>query len=221
VGLVSLSLPPQDASAVLVRTLKEILRQIPVAPLTAIMKRSQEKEKETSHTLDSHRSTSMRRNLWVSLCQSNPAQTFSQGHSNAHSAGGILLVKNAVCSNWISLALIFCVVKKVFNNVSSSYDVMNDLMSAGIHRLWKDYFIQVLAPGPNTRHLDVAGGTGDIAFRFLDAANNAPMYGARPSPHVTVLDINPSMLEVGKQRAKERGLDQGLNLFFLFPIFYF
>jgi len=116
--------------------------------------------------------------------------------------------RNLCCSPAICLA--FFAVKKVFNNVSSSYDVMNDLMSAGIHRLWKDYFIQVLAPGPDTKHLDVAGGTGDIAFRFLDAANNAPMYGARPSPHVTVLDINPSMLEVGKQRAKERGLDQGL-----------
>jgi SAM-dependent methyltransferase len=104
------------------------------------------------------------------------------------------------------------IVKKVFSNVSTSYDVMNDLMSGGIHRLWKDRFISTLSPGPQTKLLDVAGGTGDIAFRFLDAANNAPMYGERPAPHVTILDINPSMLEVGKQRAKERRLDSGTHL---------
>jgi len=113
------------------------------------------------------------------------------------------------------------VVKQVFSNVSSKYDVMNDLMSVGVHRLWKDYFMQVLSPGPQTRLLDVAGGTGDIAFRFLEAANNAPMHGARPSPHVTILDINPSMLEVGKLRAKARAFDSGFFCGFPSRFFFF
>ena len=58
-------------------------------------------------------------------------------------------------------------VNKVFDSVAFRYDLMNDLMSAGLHRLWKDSFIDWLAPRKNTHLLDVAGGTGDIAFRFL------------------------------------------------------
>merc|ERR1719272_1194852 len=61
-------------------------------------------------------------------------------------------------------------VKKVFSNVAPSYDIMNDLMSGGVHRLWKDELIRQLNPTPYTRLLDVAGGTGDIGFRFLDKA---------------------------------------------------
>ncbi|KAJ3171825.1 2-hexaprenyl-6-methoxy-1,4-benzoquinone methyltransferase [Irineochytrium annulatum] len=73
---------------------------------------------------------------------------------------------------------------------------MNDMMSGGIHRLWKDHFINTLAPGPDTQLLDVAGGTGDIAFRFLDYVREA--HGTGQPANVTVIDINPAMLEVGR-----------------------
>ena len=84
-------------------------------------------------------------------------------------------------------------VKGVFSNVASSYDVMNDVMSLGIHRLWKNEMITLLAPQENKRLLDVAGGTGDIAFRYLDKVEN--------KGHVTICDINPNMLEQGKANA--------------------
>lgn len=83
-------------------------------------------------------------------------------------------------------------VKGVFESVASRYDVMNDVMSLGIHRLWKSHFIRKLAPKNNTHLLDVAGGTGDIAFRFMDATKNS---------EVSLCDINPAMLENGYQRA--------------------
>uniref|UniRef100_A0A6B2LC22 2-methoxy-6-polyprenyl-1,4-benzoquinol methylase, mitochondrial n=1 Tax=Arcella intermedia TaxID=1963864 RepID=A0A6B2LC22_9EUKA len=87
---------------------------------------------------------------------------------------------------------------------------MNDMMSMGVHRLWKDYFIQKLNPLPGTQLLDVAGGTGDIAFRFMHHVKNSPFYAAHraqsglPSK-VTVIDINPSMLAVGQERAIKQG----------------
>lgn len=82
--------------------------------------------------------------------------------------------------------------------MAEKYDVMNDAMSLGIHRLWKDCFINRLGPADNTQLLDVAGGTGDIAFRFL---NYVKQYHKK-NCHVTVTDINPSMLEVGKSRSR-------------------
>ncbi|CAG8518995.1 9317_t:CDS:2 [Ambispora leptoticha] len=88
-------------------------------------------------------------------------------------------------------------VGQVFANVASKYDLMNDAMSIGIHRLWKDHFIRSLAPGPGTKLIDVAGGTGDIALGFLNYCKE--IHGDR-SAHATVLDINPKMLEVGKKR---------------------
>jgi demethylmenaquinone methyltransferase / 2-methoxy-6-polyprenyl-1,4-benzoquinol methylase len=89
-------------------------------------------------------------------------------------------------------------VDEVFHSVAAKYDVMNDAMSAGLHRVWKDALIAQLRPPSHRpwRHLDVAGGTGDVAFRILDAA------GAKA--HVTVLDINGSMLGVGAERAEKR-----------------
>lgn len=75
---------------------------------------------------------------------------------------------------------------------------MNDVMSFGVHRIWKDIFIDRLSPTPGTKLLDVAGGTGDIAFRFLKYLKNQ-----QPTSHVTVCDINASMLEVGKKRSSE------------------
>jgi len=83
----------------------------------------------------------------------------------------------------------------VFSSVARRYDVMNDLMSGGMHRLWKDRFVARVKPRPGETILDMAGGTGDVAFRM-----------ARRGAHVTVSDINPDMLAVGKERAGERGL---------------
>lgn len=86
-------------------------------------------------------------------------------------------------------------VGQVFSNVASKYDVMNDAMSGGMHRLWKDKFVRRVKPQPGEAILDMAGGTGDIAFRM--AARGA---------EVTVADINQDMLDVGVERAIERGL---------------
>jgi 2-methoxy-6-polyprenyl-1,4-benzoquinol methylase len=98
-------------------------------------------------------------------------------------------------------------VGEVFAKVADKYDLMNDLMSAGVHRLWKRHFIDVLSPGADTKLLDVAGGTGDIAFRFIEAARQASQVDSDVpySAKVTVADINPSMLRVGQQRADQLG----------------
>ena len=84
-------------------------------------------------------------------------------------------------------------VRGVFSSVADKYDVMNDAMSLGIHRLWKDAMMDWLAPRPGQRLLDVAGGTGDIAFRFLDRAGQA---------EATVLDLTAPMLDAGRKRAE-------------------
>ncbi|OLL26749.1 2-methoxy-6-polyprenyl-1,4-benzoquinol methylase, mitochondrial [Neolecta irregularis DAH-3] len=90
------------------------------------------------------------------------------------------------------------IVAEVFSSVASSYDLMNDAMSAGIHRLWKDRFVQKLDPGRGRMNiLDVAGGTGDIAFRMLDHA--AKVHNDHDTL-VTCVDINPDMLAEGKKR---------------------
>lgn len=81
-------------------------------------------------------------------------------------------------------------VGNVFKDVASQYDIMNDAMSFGLHRLWKDRFISELNPAPHSHLLDMAGGTGDIAFRYLKAA---------PTGHVTIADINEAMLDAGKE----------------------
>jgi demethylmenaquinone methyltransferase/2-methoxy-6-polyprenyl-1,4-benzoquinol methylase len=83
----------------------------------------------------------------------------------------------------------------VFTSVARNYDLMNDLMSGGMHRLWKDRFVAKVKPRPGEQILDMAGGTGDIAFRM--AAKGAL---------VTVSDINPDMLAVGMERAEKRGI---------------
>lgn len=83
----------------------------------------------------------------------------------------------------------------VFSSVAAKYDVMNDAMSGGLHRLWKDRFVRRVKPQPGEAILDMAGGTGDIAFRM--AARGA---------EVTVADINQDMLDVGIERAVERGI---------------
>jgi demethylmenaquinone methyltransferase / 2-methoxy-6-polyprenyl-1,4-benzoquinol methylase len=86
-------------------------------------------------------------------------------------------------------------VGEVFSSVARRYDLMNDLMSGGMHRLWKDRFVSRVKPRSGEEILDMAGGTGDVAFRM-----------ARRGAHVTFADINADMLDVGKQRAERRGL---------------
>src|SRR5262249_19805396 len=103
-------------------------------------------------------------------------------------------------------------VDNVFHSVAGRYDLMNDLMSGGLHRIWKEVMVDTLTPPAKNRPgrlpeqadqpfalLDLAGGTGDIAFRVADISGN----GTR----VTVADINADMLAVGRTRAAERGLD--------------
>lgn len=86
-------------------------------------------------------------------------------------------------------------VTSVFERVAKRYDIMNDLMSGGLHRGWKDVFVNMVRPRAGEQILDMAGGTGDIAFRL-----------ARAGARVTVADINPAMLDVGRERADKRGI---------------
>ncbi|MEL7203018.1 MAG: bifunctional demethylmenaquinone methyltransferase/2-methoxy-6-polyprenyl-1,4-benzoquinol methylase UbiE [Pseudomonadota bacterium] len=90
----------------------------------------------------------------------------------------------------------------VFSNVASKYDIMNDVMSVGIHRLWKDAMMDWLAPRDGQRLLDVAGGTGDIAFRFLKRA---------PSATAVVTDMTEQMLVEGQKRAEAEAFAQKLT----------
>nr|XP_020479593.1 2-methoxy-6-polyprenyl-1,4-benzoquinol methylase, mitochondrial [Monopterus albus] len=127
-------------------------------------------------------------------------------------------------------------VYKVFENVAQKYDIMNDAMSLGIHRLWKDALLHAMHPLPGARLLDVAGGTGDIAFRFMayirSQQERQKHRAARPmqtSPwqdisssystedeggpqesRAVVCDINKEMLKVGKQKADSMGISPGL-----------
>ena len=93
---------------------------------------------------------------------------------------------------------------------------MNDAMSFGIHRIWKDIFIQELGPTHGSRLLDAAGGTGDIAFRYLNYLKHLPNPKGIKS-HVTVSDINQNMLDVGKARAKRQGytVENGFDIAWL------
>jgi demethylmenaquinone methyltransferase/2-methoxy-6-polyprenyl-1,4-benzoquinol methylase len=92
-------------------------------------------------------------------------------------------------------------VDDVFHSVARRYDLMNDLMSGGLHRAWKDALVSAVHPPKNDRDfalLDLAGGTGDVAFRVVEAGG--------PGVRVTVCDINADMLAVGRERAAEHGL---------------
>jgi demethylmenaquinone methyltransferase/2-methoxy-6-polyprenyl-1,4-benzoquinol methylase len=97
-------------------------------------------------------------------------------------------------------------VDEVFHSVAGRYDLMNDLMSGGLHRAWKDALVTAVNPPRNDKPfalLDVAGGTGDIAQRVVEAGG--------PGVAVTVLDINSGMLAVGRERAEARGLDGAIT----------
>ncbi|KAM3868214.1 2-methoxy-6-polyprenyl-1,4-benzoquinol methylase, mitochondrial [Diretmus argenteus] len=128
-------------------------------------------------------------------------------------------------------------VYKVFESVAQKYDVMNDAMSLGVHRLWKDRLLHAMHPQPGARLLDVAGGTGDIAFRFLDYVRSqqerqqrraarsmqTPSWQEISNSYSTedevepqesravVCDINKEMLKVGKEKADSLGLTTGLS----------
>ncbi len=98
-------------------------------------------------------------------------------------------------------------VDEVFHSVARRYDLMNDLMSAGLHRAWKAALVTAVNPPHKSDRsfalLDLAGGTGDIAFRTIEAGG--------PNTRVTVCDINAEMLAVGRERAAERGLDDSVT----------
>lgn len=94
-------------------------------------------------------------------------------------------------------------VKAVFDSVAQKYDIMNDLMSLGIHRVWKQIFIQELHPTPNLTLLDLAGGTGDISFGWLNRGGGT----------VFLTDVNYSMLHIGQERALDRGYVDNIHLF--------
>ena len=94
-------------------------------------------------------------------------------------------------------------VQDVFTNVASKYDLMNDVMSLGVHRLWKDTLINWLNPQPGQELLDVAGGTGDIAFRFIKKAKSLA--------NATVLDMTAAMLVEGKKRSEAENLATNLD----------
>ncbi len=91
--------------------------------------------------------------------------------------------------------------REVFDSVAPRYDLMNDLMSLGIHRIWKRIFVNAIACSPREMLLDLAGGTGDIAFGAL----------ARGAGHVILTDVNAEMLEVGRKRALDRGYVRNID----------
>jgi len=91
----------------------------------------------------------------------------------------------------------------VFDSVAGKYDLMNDLMSGGLHRLWKDRLIREISPVKGQHFLDIAGGTGDIAFRIYKATGGECT--------VTVSDINGSMLAVGRKRAIDKGIVRNIT----------
>ncbi len=94
-------------------------------------------------------------------------------------------------------------VRGVFSSVAGSYDIMNDLMSLGIHRLWKRFATDLARPRPGQRVLDLAGGTGDLAALLYPRV--------QPGGHITVSDINPDMLAVGEKRLTDRGMLAGID----------
>jgi len=94
-------------------------------------------------------------------------------------------------------------VQGVFDSVAKNYDLMNDVMSGGVHRVWKNTLIRLMRPRPDKKLLDVAGGTGDIAFKYLKKAGTCA--------EITVCDINQNMLDVGRDRAFDRGIVKGID----------
>jgi demethylmenaquinone methyltransferase / 2-methoxy-6-polyprenyl-1,4-benzoquinol methylase len=94
-------------------------------------------------------------------------------------------------------------VREVFDTVATRYDVMNDMMSAGVHRLWKDAMVDWLSPRPGQTILDVAGGTGDVAFRVAERTKG--------KSSAVVCDANEQMVRIGRDRALDRGMLAGID----------
>ncbi len=93
-------------------------------------------------------------------------------------------------------------VRDLFSDVANKYDVMNDVMSVGIHRIWKEAMMDWLAPRPGQKLLDVAGGTGDVSFKFLKRAGHG---------HATVCDLTEDMLIEGRKRAEAAQMADSLD----------
>ena len=91
-------------------------------------------------------------------------------------------------------------VQSVFSSVAKSYDIMNDVMSFGVHRFWKQELIKLIRPFPGMSLIDMAGGTGDVAFRFLEASRQHD-----PKTSVTICDYNGDMLKEGRRKAINQG----------------
>ncbi|KAL8883650.1 MAG: hypothetical protein Q9215_008110, partial [Flavoplaca cf. flavocitrina] len=144
----------------------------------------------------------------IRLSQSHSSAEFQNGSPQPTTHFGFQEIPSSSKSSRVS---------SVFSSVASSYDRMNDLMSLGIHRLWKDHFVRSLNPGskalpPSPSHdtkesrtepwtmLDIAGGTGDIAFRLL---SHATLINNDHSSRVIVSDINPAMLSAGRARSQQ------------------
>ena len=101
-------------------------------------------------------------------------------------------------------------VRRVFDSVADRYDLMNDLMSFGVHRAWKSVMVETLSPRPGTMLLDVAGGTGDIAFRYLSRARERQTPTSHRPAAAVLCDINTAMLQVGRERSRARDLEHGI-----------
>ncbi|GFQ01682.1 2-methoxy-6-polyprenyl-1 4-benzoquinol methylase mitochondrial [Phtheirospermum japonicum] len=148
----------------------------------------------------------LKRNNFLSLLRN------SCSHLHSHSTSfGFKEVKEEEKSQLVG---------NVFTSIASSYDIMNDGMSGGLHRLWKERLVSKLNPFPGMKHLDVAGGTGDVAFRILDSINSVGRRAMRDihddnvldETQIFVCDINSNMLNVGKKRAQERGFGNDKSL---------
>jgi demethylmenaquinone methyltransferase/2-methoxy-6-polyprenyl-1,4-benzoquinol methylase len=98
-------------------------------------------------------------------------------------------------------------VRGVFDSVASSYDLMNDAMSMGVHRLWKDMTITKINPQPGEIHVDIAGGTGDLARRFIKRADEVRTRRGGNPAKAYIVDINAEMLLAGIDARKDKGLD--------------
>ncbi|MDA1131842.1 MAG: class I SAM-dependent methyltransferase [Proteobacteria bacterium] len=102
-------------------------------------------------------------------------------------------------------------VRGVFEDVAGGYDVMNDLMSAGVHRAWKRALVDALNPAAPIRMADVAGGTGDIAFRVWERLRRSRSRDGAVDSRITVCDLTPAMVERGRDRALDRGIVDGID----------
>jgi demethylmenaquinone methyltransferase/2-methoxy-6-polyprenyl-1,4-benzoquinol methylase len=101
------------------------------------------------------------------------------------------------------------IIRAIFDSVAARYDLMNDLMSGGVHRLWKAEMVASLKPRPGQRLLDVAGGTGDVALRALPRLITEP--GIAAAGGAVICDVNERMLEIGRARALDQGILFGLQ----------